>query len=169
MTKSEKSTEILLQEAERRLRELQRIANVGSWEWDIATNEIWWSDQIFSIFGVDPGGKPYLYEDFLEAVHPDDRKAVQDAVEEALEGNAPYDIVHRITRPDGKIRYLRELAEISRDEDGTPEKMAGTVQDITERYVAEKALQMSEGRLATIIDIAPEAVVATDLDATSRY
>lgn len=153
-----------LREIQRRLREAQRIAKLGSWDWDIVTSDVWWSQQIYSIFGIEPVRPRVTYEVFLGFVHVDDRDRVEQAVDDAIHNGAPYDIVHRIVRPDDSIRYVRERAEVTCDEAGNPIRMFGTVQDVTEQHLAQKALAMSESRLATIIDIAPEAVVATDSD-----
>ena len=90
-TMGEASLEERLQESENRLRELQRIANLGSWDWNITTNELWWSDQIYLIFGMDPGAFAATYEAFLSRVHPDDLGRVQLAVNQVLEAGGAYD------------------------------------------------------------------------------
>jgi PAS domain S-box-containing protein len=151
-----------LHESERRLRELQRIANVGSWDWNVATGELWWSDQVYVIFGLDPAGLAASHEIFLKSIHPDDLDAVEQAVQRVLDGEAIYDIRHRITLPDGSVRYVRERGEAVRDETGAAVRMFGTVQDVTERYQSERAVEKSESRLAAIIETAPEAVIVTD-------
>ncbi|MBO6521375.1 MAG: PAS domain S-box protein [Rhodospirillales bacterium] len=160
----ETRSEYMLRETQRRLREAQRIAKLGSWDWDVVTGDVWWSQQIYTIFGVDPARPHVTYDVFLGFVHADDRARVEQAVDDAVNNGAPYDITHRIVQPDDTIRYVRERAEVTRDDAGKPVRMSGTVQDVTEQYLADKARKMSESRLATIIDIAPEAVVATDAD-----
>ncbi len=160
-TMREAALENRLQESENRLRELQRIANLGSWDWNIATNELWWSDQIYHIFGLDPGVFAATYEGFLAQVHPEDLGRVQTAVNQVVENGGTYDVSHRIVRPDGGIRYVRERGDTARDGAGRPVRMFGTVQDVTERHQAERALRISESRLAAIIETAPEAVIVT--------
>lgn len=160
-TMGEASLEERLQESENRLRELQRIANLGSWDWNITTNELWWSDQIYLIFGMDPGAFAATYEAFLSRVHPDDLGRVQLAVNQVLEAGGAYDVSHRIVLPDGGIRYVRERGDVAHDGAGRPVRMFGTVQDVTERHLAEDALRISESRLAAIIETAPEAVIVT--------
>ncbi|MEQ9327674.1 MAG: PAS domain S-box protein [Rhodospirillales bacterium] len=152
----------LLRKTQQRLREAQRIANLGSWEWDITTGELWWSDQIFTIFGMDSANADINYNLFLTFVHPDDIDSLEAAIRDAREGVRPYDIEHRIVRPDGEVRFLHERAETFRDEAGNATHMSGTVLDITERQMAREALLASESRFARIIDIAPEAIITID-------
>lgn len=144
---SETRTEFLLRETQRRLRETQSIANLGSWDWDIITDELWWSQQIYNIFGIDLLSGRLTYEDFLNCVHPEDRAHVEDAVEHALDSGAQYDIVHRIQRPDGEVRYVRELGETFRDARGNPLRMSGTVQDVTEQKISEDRIRQHEENL----------------------
>lgn len=127
-----KKMEEALRESEKRLREAQAIAHVGSWDWDIAGNTLHWSDEIYRIFGLELRQFGATYEAFLSSVHPEDREAVQLAVKDALENRRPYEMVHRVLRPDGAERIVNEKAEVTRDADGNPVRMAGTVQDITE-------------------------------------
>ena len=123
-----------------KLTEAQRIAHLGSWEWDIASNTLLWSDETFRIFGVEPQQSRISHDVFLQAVHPDDRQIVDGNVREALERRQPYSLDHRILLPDGTVRHVHEQAEVVCDEGGQPTGMVGTVLDITERKIAEKKL-----------------------------
>lgn len=114
-----------------RLVNAQRLANMGSWQWDMQTGELSWSDEIYRIFGLSPQEFGATYEAFLDYVYPDDRAMVQSAVKQSLDNNAPYYIEHRVLRRDGSIRFVIEQAEVERDAKGRPIGMAGTVQDIT--------------------------------------
>jgi PAS domain S-box-containing protein len=120
------------------LAEAQRIAHLGNWDWNIVTNELYWSDEIYRIFGLTPQEFGATYEAFLDSVHPDDRPLVESSVDAALQEDKPYSIGHRIVRPDGSERIVHEQAEVMRNEAGQAIKMAGTVQDITERKKAEE-------------------------------
>ncbi|MDY6776076.1 MAG: PAS domain-containing protein [Halobacteria archaeon] len=111
-----------------RLEEAQRVAGMGHWVSDF--EEIEWSDEVYSIFGVEPGEVDPTHERWLEFVHPDDRDRVEDAVDEALEEDN-YDIQHRIVRPNGEVRVVHERGDVQYDDDGDPVRMIGTVQDIT--------------------------------------
>ena len=127
-----------------RLENAQRIGQLGNWEWDLQDNRLSWSAEIYRIFGLPPElGEP-SYETFLNAVHPQDRAAVREAVTASLGHNAPYDIEHRVVHPDGSLRYVWERAEVSCDDQGRPLAMFGTVLDVTERKQAEAALRASE-------------------------
>ncbi|MDX1744710.1 MAG: PAS domain S-box protein, partial [Halobacteriales archaeon] len=109
--------------------------------WDVIADELYWSPQVYRIFGVDPDDFTPSYETFFEFVHPDDRDDVQAAVEASLENSETYQIDHRIVRADGEERIVHEQAEVIRNEAGDPVAMNGTVQDITERKQQERELQ----------------------------
>ncbi len=148
-----------------RLQEAQRIASIGNWEWDIDTNELWWSAEVYRLFQLDPRSFEATYEAFLDHVHPEDRGPVNDAVRKALANEEPYSIDHRIVRPDGTERIVHERAEVTFDKKGEPVRMAGTVHDITERKAAEDEIRRRadfQGLLASLssdlIRAEPEAV-----------
>ncbi|OJZ04338.1 MAG: hypothetical protein BGP20_08460 [Thiobacillus sp. 63-78] len=132
------------------LAQAQRIAHMGNWDWQIGENRLFWSEGIYRVFGIAPDEFGASYEAFLARVHPDDRAAVDATVRCALEGGAPYEIDHRIVRPDGAIRIVHESAEIQLDERGNPARMIGTVQDITEWKQAQQALQEKDAHLEYI-------------------
>jgi PAS domain S-box-containing protein len=138
-----KRTEEALQANEARLAEAQRIAHLGNWEWDIVTNTLMWSDEIYLIFGLQPQAFGATYEAFLKSVHPDDREAVTQAVNATVEENEPYSIEHRVVRPDGTERVVHQQGVAYRDESGRPLRMLGTVHDITERKRAEEQTAIS--------------------------
>lgn len=131
--------EELVERRNRELLEAQRIARLGNWEWDITSNELKWSDEIYRIFGLMPRQFVASYEAFLRYVHPDDRQAVQKGVEDALNRRIPYSLDHRIIQPDGSERFVHEQAQVYFDGAGSPVSMIGTVQDITERKQAEES------------------------------
>ena len=142
------------------LSKAQAIAHLGNWDWDIITNGLTWSDEIYRIFGLTPNSFDATYPAFLESVHPDDRKSVEDAVYAALDDPAtPYHIRHRVVRPDGSIRLVEEIGEVQRDETGKPIRMIGIVQDITDQHAAETALRQSEERYRNLIDNSPVGIV----------
>ncbi|MDQ3117364.1 MAG: PAS domain S-box protein [Verrucomicrobiota bacterium] len=142
-----KRTEDRLRRSEKSLANAQRIAHIGNWDWDIAADELYWSEQVYQLFGVARTEFGARYEAFLNSVHPDDRERVHKVLESALAGSALYDVKHRVLLPDGSIRLLHELGEVTRDDDGNPIRMTGTVQDITEAQLAEQGLRESEARL----------------------
>jgi diguanylate cyclase (GGDEF)-like protein/PAS domain S-box-containing protein len=155
-----KKAEVALRQSEERLAEAQRIAKLGGWDWDIVHGDLHWSDEIYEIFGLSPEGFGATYEAFLEAVHPDDRGRVRQAVKEALDRSKPYGIEHRIVRPDGLTRVVQEQGEVTFDADGRPIRMVGTVQDITGRKAAEQRLRQA----ASVFENTNEGVIITGRD-----
>ncbi len=138
-----KRAEEALRANEKNLAEAQRIAHMGNWALDLVKNELRWSDEIYRIFGLKPQEFGATYEAFLDAVHPDDREFVDTSYANSVKNNTPYDIVHRIARPDGEVRYVHEKAEDIKDEKGKAIRSIGTVQDITERKRAEEEIRAS--------------------------
>ena len=135
-----------LKKSQTSLAEAQRIAHLGNWDWNIERNTLHWSDEIYRIFGVDAKTFSATYEAFLGFVHPEDRQAVEDAVRNAIENNTLYRIEHRIRLSDKTERVVREEAEVYYDENGNPQRMIGTVQDITQAKDAENRLAY-QGRI----------------------
>lgn len=129
-----------LKASDERLRASLSFANIGIWDWNIQSGELYWSERIPALFGHPMGELETSYENFLAAVHPDDRDAVQEAVRAAVEDGAPYELEHRCVWPDGTVRWLLERGAVVRDPEGSPRRMLGTVQDITERKQAEERL-----------------------------
>lgn len=140
----QKKAEQKLKSSERRLAEAQKIAHIGNWEWKIRENSLWWSDEIYRIFGISPNAFPATYDAFLDAIHPEDRNRVEQSVTAALHHGTPYDIEHRIVRPDGTIRVVHEEGHVETDPEGEPCRMAGTVHDITRRKHLENQLIRSQ-------------------------
>ncbi len=130
-----------IQASERRYALAQRAANIGSWDWDIQTGTLHWSERIEPLFGFEPGGFAGTYDAFLACVHPEDRQLVQDAVRACLEEETDYDIEHRIVWPDGAVRWIAEIGDVIRSEEGEPRRMMGIVQDVTARKEVEATLQ----------------------------
>jgi PAS domain S-box-containing protein len=133
-------TEESLRESEANLAEAQGIAHIGSWNWDIVSNKLSWSEEVYRIFGISPEHFDATYETFLNGVHPADQERVQQAVDSALHGNQVYDIEHRILQPDGSERTVHGRGRVDFDADGHPVHMLGTVQDITENERIRQAL-----------------------------
>jgi PAS domain S-box-containing protein len=130
-----------LQESQRRLADAERLAHIGTWELDLEKNKLWWSDEVYRIFGLAPQEFGATLEAFLEAVHPDDREYVAKAYGDAVKNETPYDIVHRVLRRDGEIRWVREISEETRDETRAAKRSVGAVLDITEIKRMEQELR----------------------------
>ena len=132
--------------SEARLKEAQRMAHVGNWEHDHTTGRSTWSDETFRIFGLDPALHTASHAAFLDAVHPDDRERVEAAFVAAVQHQQPYDVVHRLQRPDGTVKYVHQLGATTYAGD-RPLHSLGTVQDITEMRSAQLALQQLNEQL----------------------
>jgi diguanylate cyclase (GGDEF)-like protein/PAS domain S-box-containing protein len=116
----------------------QKIAKTGSWDWDIASDTLFWSDEIFRIFGLDAKTSKATFNLFISAVHPGDREQVKSLINRTLEDESHnYQIKHRVVWPDGNQRYVLERGEVIRDEHGKPLRMIGTVLDVTARKKEE--------------------------------
>lgn len=120
----------------------QAIAHIGHWDWDIVTNDLAWSDEIYRIFGLQPQEFEATYPAFLEHIFADDVEKVTSAVNASVaNAEIPYNVEHRIIHPNGEIRYVHEQGEIYRDNSGKPLRMVGTVLDITDRVKAEEHIR----------------------------
>ncbi len=128
-----KQTEEALKLSEERYSLAQYAANIGSWDWNILTGELSWSNTIEALFGFKKGEFKKTYEAFLECVHPDDRKYVVDSVNECIEKGKEYRIEHRIVWSDGSVHWLQETGDVIKDKSNKAIRMLGIVQDITER------------------------------------
>lgn len=140
----QKEAEARLRESEARLILSQAIGKVGSWELDLASGALTWSAETYRIFGLDPAVMVPNREDFYTLVHPADREAVRSAMRAALEGQGVYDIDHRIVLRDGKERTVHEQARLVGNAGSQAQRLAGTVQDITDRKQLETRLQQAQ-------------------------
>jgi PAS domain S-box-containing protein len=126
-----------LRERERQLTEAQALAHVGSWEWDIVTNQVTWSSELYRLYGV-PEGSPAGYAQWMERIHPDDRARLEGLVAQQLVDHQPIEYEWRVVRPDGATRHVQSRNVVVLDAVGGPVRMAGTSLDITERKEAEQ-------------------------------
>ncbi len=153
-------------EAERQSRELlaeaQRLAHIGSWELDLMTRELRWSDEIFRIFEVDATQFGATYEAFLKTIHPDDRESVRAAFQDALAGHYPYEVTYRLRLPDGRIKHVQERGEPAYDPTGHPLRAIGTIQDITNLKQADEQLKAAYLRLEAAMNKANELALRAE-------
>ncbi|MCK5634800.1 MAG: PAS domain-containing protein, partial [Anaerolineales bacterium] len=154
-----------LLQSEQRLASAQRIAHLGNWDWNVKTGELFWSDEIYRIFGREPQSFKPTYEVFLENIHPDDRQNVVTVVEKALRNETPYVVDHRIVMPDGSVRHVYEQGEVVFDEEGEPLHMIGTIYDITTLRHAEEAVH----KLSQAIEQSSATVIITDTEGLIEY
>ena len=133
-----------LQKSEALYKQAQALAQVGNWSWDVKTNIVEWSDELFRIYGLEPQSQVLSYEQYVDFVHDQDKEMVTTSVQEALQKNQSWEFTHRIVRKNGEIRIIYATGEVLCDEKGQPYMMIGTAQDITERQKLIDRLQESE-------------------------
>jgi len=142
-----KRAEEALKRSEERYALAQKVANVGSWERDIRSGHLYWSEQVEPMFGLGRGQFAGTYEAFLECVHPDDRQRVVESASACVEKGRDYDIEHRIVWPDGTVRWVAETGNVIRDDSGGAIRTAGIVRDITESKRAAEERRKLEARV----------------------
>jgi diguanylate cyclase (GGDEF)-like protein/PAS domain S-box-containing protein len=130
-----------LEDANRELAAAQAMSHIGSWEWDVPADTVWWSEELYRIFGVVPGESRVTLGTFLDLVHEEDRPTVEKIVGEAVAMAQDFNYEARIARPDGSVRLVHALGMVKTDEEGNVVRAAGTVQDITDRKSLEDKIQ----------------------------
>jgi diguanylate cyclase (GGDEF)-like protein/PAS domain S-box-containing protein len=151
---------IELQHSRDLLNEAERMGHLGSWELDLVSGELMWSDEVYRIFELDPAQFRPSYENFLNAIHPEDRDKVNHAYTKSLEDRQAYDIEHRLQMADGRIKWVREHCFSEFDEAGKPLRSVGAVQDITMQKFNEDRLRVEAVAFET-----HEAIMVTDASA----
>ena len=136
-----------LRDSENSLTEAQRIAHLGSWSWDLKTELLHWSDEMYRIFGLEPGARDLSYEDFLDFVHPEFRQTVKEGVGASLDTGETFNVEYKIVTAKGSERWVHARGEVHYDDGGAPSAMAGTVLDITSRKQAETELKQAYDEL----------------------
>lgn len=131
-----------------KLETAQKLAKLGYWELNMQTNELFWTHEVYTIWGRHPSNFQPSFELFLETLHPDDRETFLKKRAQVLNGNDSLDFEHRILLPDGTIRYVHERGNLFKDQHGKPMRYSGTVQDITQRKLYEQALEKANQELS---------------------
>ncbi len=156
----QKMAEAALHHSQAQLQQAQHLVHLGSWDLDLLTQELSWSEEIFHIFEIEPSALGASYAAFLNAIHPQDRSSVDLAYSESVRNHTPYNIEHRLLFADGRIKHVIECGETFYDDDGKPVRSLGTVQDITtqkqadiERVRAKEMFQMVFNNVADAIVI----------------
>jgi len=149
-------------ESQMQLAEAQELTMLGSWRWDVERDRIYWSDQMYTIHGVDPSTFDASLDGYIGIVHPDDREAMQTMVESLYTSEDSFSTEHRIIRRDGKTRIMYARGKVMRDISGRPVRVIGTSQDITKRKQAESALRASEMRFRRLAESSNEGIVSID-------
>ncbi|HRE77361.1 MAG TPA: PAS domain S-box protein [Flavobacterium sp.] len=155
-----KKIELELRASETRLAEAQSLAKMGHWETELLTDNMYWSEQTYQLFDCPPNDFKTIHQDFLDYVHPDDRKKVDAAFKNSFDTTTVNLLEHRIISQKGDVKFLEERWQIIRDKQGVPVKAVGTCQDITDRKKSDHENKFK----AELLDTIGQAVIATDLD-----
>jgi diguanylate cyclase (GGDEF)-like protein/PAS domain S-box-containing protein len=147
-----------------RLDEAQRVAGTGSWEWDIPNNQVHWSDELFRVYGLEPGATDPSYEEFLSRVHPEDRDAVNARNQKAFADHQPFEDVKRCLKPDGTVFLMRTQGQVITDGEGNPIRMIGVCSDVT----AEKDAEAIQAGLAAIVLSSSDAITEMSAEGEIR-
>jgi PAS domain S-box-containing protein len=139
-----------LKESERQLAEAQRLAHMGSANWDIKNNVLSWSDEMYRISGLQPQERNLTFESAMEIIHPDDRDSVREVIESAPKTQKPFSCYFRIIRPDGEVRTIHSTGRVVSDEHGNPLRLFSAAEDITERKQAEEKLNATSEQLRAL-------------------
>lgn len=150
-----------LRASEGRLQEAERIARIGSWHLDVQSDRLLWSNEVFRLFGVEPGVFAGSYQAFLDAVHPDDRDRVDQSYQASLANQTAYEATHRIRLANGDVRWLHERAESRFGPDGRPVRSIGTVRDVTESRRHEEQISLVARRTQALLEL-PRAAETLD-------
>lgn len=161
----QKRAEEGLRKSTQRLLKAERVARMGFLDWNLKTDQVYMSDGIFRLFGLEPGEKLTAPELTKKVVHPDDLDFVREKLEAAVQGSGQLGFDHRIVRPDGEVLWVYAFAELVKDRDGNPESLLGTTVDITMRKRTEEKLQL----LSQITEQVTDSVLTTGLDFTITY
>lgn len=151
-----------LKKSEATLEAAQRIAHIGSWEFDILTQKLTWSKEKFHIFGLDPTKGELTYAELIELIHPNERSLFQQTVSRAIALGTPYQIDFRIVRPDGQVRHIEFRGEAVFNERGQVLQLFGTTLDITSHKQVETALTKSERKYRNLVETSQDLIWSVD-------
>jgi PAS domain S-box-containing protein len=142
----------------------QRLAKMGDYDWHIATDTNQWSDELYRIYGHEPQSFNATYERFLSHIHPEDRERITDIHKSAYATGEPYEMIERVVRPDGEVRYLESNGQVIFDDAGAPVRMRGTCIDVTQRVLAEQDRERTAARFRSLVEASPDAILVLDHD-----
>jgi diguanylate cyclase (GGDEF)-like protein/PAS domain S-box-containing protein len=155
----------VLQHQQALLAEAQKIASIGNYEWNLSTQRMFWSDQVFRILGKPAGSVAPSLDDLLQAVPEQERELVQAALQAAISEHEPFDFEHSIRRADGTIAYVHQQGEVHFQTDGQALRLVGILQDVTQRHRAEETMR----KLSAAVEQTADSVMITDADGLIEY
>ena len=155
-------SEKALEDSKTHAKNAEKIAHYGSWEMDLVTGKIIWSDQFYRICGYEPGEIEPGSKNFMQIIHPDDRSAALEALDETIKTGEPYNLNQRICRTDGSSRWVHSIGEVIHDHQQNPIKIMGLFLDFTERKITQEKIRKSEEELSAIYQHAPLIMMLLD-------
>lgn len=164
--------EARLRRSEAQLVQAQQLARVGSYVLDFVTGAVEWSTETFRLLGIDPADGPPSTEDYMARIHPDDRAAVAEMLEQSITAGTRFDLEYRFIRPDGSVKYIHSVAQPTLDDQGTVISLVGMIADMTEHRQAEAEQARLLTQLRTfqlLVEHAVDAIVVADLSGQVRY
>jgi PAS domain S-box-containing protein len=158
----QRATQERLVRSEALLAQAQRVAHIGCFEWDLASNVLTWSDELYRIYGLERGHFNGTYEAFLERVHPDDLERTKSSVFDALRTVSPFAFEYRIVRTDGRVRVLQTRGDVVAGKDGQAVRMVGCCWDVTELREAMDNLERARSLLEATIEATADGLLVRD-------
>ncbi len=163
-----RKSEIEFHNMNKKLQRAQRVAKIGIWENNLATNDLQWSEEMYKILGF-PQNHPLNLEEVVSVFPQEELKRFQETVEAAINENAPYSLDYKVIRKDGKICYIHDEGQVIRDNNGNAISMFGTTQDITKRKLAEELLKESESKFRNFVETSPDMIWEIDTNGIFTY
>ena len=152
-------------EERQKLNQAQAIAHIGSYVWDVENNITTWSDELYRIFGYEPGEIEASHSHFVDRIHEEDKKGFLQLTSDVIANRKPYTSEYRIERPDGEIRYVHEQLGIKLDDKGQLRSMVSVIQDITDRILDESRLRSERDFNESVLETADNVIVILDMNA----
>ncbi len=153
-----------LQQKETLYKQAQEMGKIGNWRWDIITNKVAWSDELYRIFGLEPLNSEMTLEQYLKLLHPDDKAKMNEVIQKCYQQHQPYEIYHRLLMPDGTTKHIHSKGEIMLDAHNKPLKMFGTAQDVTRQQIAERNLRESQEFIHKIANTTPSLITSFNVN-----
>jgi len=151
-----------LRERDERLRLAMDAGSIGTWDWNLLTDSVVWSDNLEHFVGLEPGEFAGSFQSFAKLVHPDDMITVREALKTAINSSGTYQSMFRMNRPDGSVRWTQTRGRVYRDSRGVPVRMLGVDVDITEQKVQEANLRKQQAELQSLADNVPDVLTRFD-------
>lgn len=152
-------SEANLRMQEERTRIAIEAANLATWEWNLTTNEVFWNEQHFRLFGMEPKPQPLTPDDFTRHVHPDDLARVTADLDRTIRDNVIYDTEFRAVREDGAVRWMSGYGRVTDETNGQATRLSGVMFDIDDRKRVEEVLTNSEERFRTLVQNLPDYAI----------